>query len=657
MADTVIQIRDTDPNNPGQKIGRLLVDTGLTDPSTGHLLFVPGTAIVSGGASDALTTCVPPSTVEVAINNYSEVDAGLLATIQATDPNAEFKQVTAGQLADFNDDGEADIAADPSSGGSFDGRVFRVVQANLDFTIADCLLDADTIDLGVTVTLTRTADTPPTSGGDGGINISNTDTDALLQSTVIMGGADGNLSETVTLGLTKADLLSGNIALVLSLQTQDGVLPATNGVNWTGISIAVSVSTSAVCAPQPALRTKGCQDDAIVENLQAIATSSSASSLPLDAFGNVAVSNLTARVALAFNYNINTELAVTDASGTGSVSHSGQFAVLSTGASVSSDATLSSIRVIDYYPGTGAKAVFTGTFDAGAEGSEQWIGVGDYDADGFFFVRKDLEFGIDRVSGGVHHFVPQTDWNRDKADGLGVLPLMSTWELGNVFQVRYQWLGFGAIKFYVENPSNGAFILVHLVEYANTATVTSVNNPSFPLHAGVRNTTNAADIVLQVPSMGGYLEGEHFDTGPLFSTDNQKTGVGSTFTNIFTVRSKTTYQGVVNRIHATALELSADSDGTKAVTVKLIKNATLGGVPSYADVSTNTSVMEVDTAGTTVTGGTALKTFRLSKNESKDIDISSLDIEFLAGNTLTVAMATDSGTSDCGAAFTWRESL
>jgi hypothetical protein len=68
-------------------------------------------------------------------------------------------------------------------------------------------------------------------------------------------------------------------------------------------------------------------------------------------------------------------------------------------------------------------------------------------------------------------------------------------------------------------------------------------------------------------------------------------------------------------------------------------------------------VVDYDTTGTTLTGGVVIKTIRLSKLESKDIDVSQIVMELYAGETLTISAQTDSGTSDIGAAVTWRESV
>ena len=157
--------------------------------------------------------------------------------------------------------------------------------------------------------------------------------------------------------------------------------------------------------------------------------------------------------------------------------------------------------------------------------------------------------------------------------------------------------------------------------------------------------------------MGGFLEGEHDETGLIRSQPNRKTGVTTTLTNIITIRNKSTYASVQNRSNLTLLELSAEADGTKGVDVYVILGATLGGTPSYTDIDTTNSPVDYDVAGTTVTGGRTIKVFALSKIESRDIDISTLDIEVFAGETITIAAKTSGATSDIFGAVTWREDL
>ena len=55
-------------------------------------------------------------------------------------------------------------------------------------------------------------------------------------------------------------------------------------------------------------------------------------------------------------------------------------------------------------------------------------------------------------------FIAQADWNRDTFESLDP-------QKGNVYEIKYQYLGFGNIDFYVEG--NNGFVLVHRLEYVN----------------------------------------------------------------------------------------------------------------------------------------------------------------------------------------------
>jgi len=74
-------------------------------------------------------------------------------------------------------------------------------------------------------------------------------------------------------------------------------------------------------------------------------------------------------------------------------------------------------------------------------------------------------------------FVAKASWNRDTAS------FLTDVTKGNVYRIIYQYLGYGAIYFFVERPSTGKFVLVHQIEDANANTTPSLGNPS--LHVGV----------------------------------------------------------------------------------------------------------------------------------------------------------------------------
>ena len=225
------------------------------------------------------------------------------------------------------------------------------------------------------------------------------------------------------------------------------------------------------------------------------------------AFGELAVQQIIPQVQIHFPYNLNTEIINTTTSGSGSVTHSGQFAVISSGAATSSGSALFSNRYLEYHPGIGALCRFTAIFDTAVSGNTQIAGCGNA-TDGFFFGYNGTTFGILRRSGSSDNWIAQTSWNIDKMDGTGPSKMTLDTTKGNVFQIQFQWLGFGSITFSLENQYSGQLIPVHRISYSNQNTSTSINNPSLPFQAESLNTTNNTDIQLKVPSIGMFIQGQ-----------------------------------------------------------------------------------------------------------------------------------------------------
>ena len=79
-------------------------------------------------------------------------------------------------------------------------------------------------------------------------------------------------------------------------------------------------------------------------------------------------------------------------------------------------------------------------------------------------------------------------------------------------------------------------------------------------------------------------------------------------------------------------------------------------MPSYTDISTNTSVVDYDTAGTTLTGGQVIDFGVLGSTGSASESGSSVtDIILLPGETLTLAVEATQGTTDATVGIRWVE--
>lgn len=255
-------------------------------------------------------------------------------------------------------------------------------------------------------------------------------------------------------------------------------------------------------------------------------------------------------------------------------------------------------------------------------------------------------------------WTPQSSWNGfDTFDGTGVSGVTLDPTKGNVYRIAYQWLGFGAIRFYIEEPATGSFVEVHRIVYANQNTVPSVYNPTFPLYVSAINHANTTNMTLKTASMVGMVQGKEVEHGERFGADASKASV-TTEVAVLTIRVKEVYQSRINRTHIFPDLWSGggENSGGKTINFRLLYNATLGGTPSYSDIDTNTSVVEVDTSATTVTGGfELLEVITVGGTASQVVQLDT-GFHMAPGDTLTVS-AQSSQTSTAITSFGWIEEI
>lgn len=247
------------------------------------------------------------------------------------------------------------------------------------------------------------------------------------------------------------------------------------------------------------------------------------------------------------------------------------------------------------------------------------------------------------------------DWNIDKADGTGILPLID-WSQGNVFQIRYQWLGYGAITFFLENPASGNLIPIHKIQYANSNTTPSVNNPSLQFLANAANALTTEDVSCFVGSVSGGIDGgkdglygnKHAET---YSKSIANTGLNT----IVNFRAPHNFRGFSNRSEVSILRLGFTA--SSAANIKLVKNPTLGGSANWTSLSSSV-LLESDTSSTLVTNGTTVWAERAEKQDRFVVDpAQSIDqiVKLYPGDVLSICGTADSGTSNINVAVNWIE--
>jgi hypothetical protein len=366
----------------------------------------------------------------------------------------------------------------------------------------------------------------------------------------------------------------------------------------------------------------------------------------LTAFSELKVAEYDPIGAWTFPYNINPRLIESQELNGGTVTHTGAFAQMQTGAAADGEASISTRKSVRYQPGVGGLVRFTATFTEGVADSQQLVGIGD-DLDGLFFGYVGTEFGVLRRNNGTDFFTARSEWNELPFDALDPTKL-------NVYQIQYQWLGAGEIRFYIEFPGFGGFVLVHRDKYANTETDVSLQNPSLPLYAGVKNTGNTTNLTVRTPSGTSGLEGDSTNRSQRIIEGAAGTqSVGGTEVPIISISNPTTYEGIANRLTTRPVLVSIATAGTGNTLVRffLRLNATLTGA-SFSPIDAASSPVEQDTAATALSGGTFVTATQIPIQDKLLYDLKDFEIQIAPGETLTVSAVSTGGTVSCGAAIT-----
>ena len=360
------------------------------------------------------------------------------------------------------------------------------------------------------------------------------------------------------------------------------------------------------------------------------------------AYGEIMTVGITPVIQVDFIYGVNGEIFSTS-SVSATIGTNNSNLEISCSGSSGSYAQIQTKNYMRYRPGQGNGLRFTAIFTTGSEGTKQLYGVGD-DNDGYFIGMSGSNFGILRRSFGVEYWTLQEDFNVDRLDGSTGTTFAYDPTKGNVFDMQYQWLGYGAITFNIEDPETGLFIPFHKIKYSNTSTVPTTQYASNPITIRVEtNQDTAVPPTLKGASMMAYLEGERVYTGPVFAQSATVSSFSATTnTNIITIKNNTTFKGIENKIPAKTKVLTFSCEGNKPLVVSLHKNATLAGSPSYTNVGSD-STMSYTKASAGVSGGSLIGSFTLSKSGNLFITEKDFEQFINPGDTLTFAASTVSG--------------
>ena len=385
------------------------------------------------------------------------------------------------------------------------------------------------------------------------------------------------------------------------------------------------------------------------------------------AFGEVLTGQLHSQFQGSFEYTVdNTDLNENVEVNGGTVTQASGMAVLTTSTTTASTALFASRRHARYRSGLGGVDRFTALFTSPVAATEQYIGLADEVGssaafkNGYMVGYDGTTFGLHRFQNDVKFTTAIANWD-DPLDGTGPSGMTIDHTKLNIFFIQFEYLGAGAINVFVKSDTSRKLILAHHEDYTNQNTEPSTHNPNFHHTMWVNNKGTTSNLILKSSSYGYFVEGKTSFIElhqPENSSGKQTKATVTTEVAIFTIRNKATYVSKTNFIDILLMGTSGSIEATSANNlgeIRVVKNATLGGSPLYSNINTTNSVVEIDTSGTTVTGGTEIGSELLAgKNDKLNRDLINSKFIIAPGETVTFA-GNSANSSTINARCSWRE--
>lgn len=264
----------------------------------------------------------------------------------------------------------------------------------------------------------------------------------------------------------------------------------------------------------------------------------------------------------------------------------------------------------------------------------------------------------------VETFISQSSWNVDTMDGNGPSRFVLDHTKGNVYNVGYQYLGFGNPTFSVEDSATGMLTTCHRIQIANSKTTTVMSNPHVQARWEAINSGSSTGVTVRGASAATFTEGLVMrSVGPSFTTTSYKASVGVTQVPALTVRANRMYKnqscfGELDVFNISVGDDAGNAANTRLVIVNVYKNAVIGGPVNFQSVDPR-SIASVDTSATTITTNSAtqlLKTYVVPANSSIILNLAAENFFVANGESITIGLRTYSNTVDTVAtSISWFE--
>lgn len=389
----------------------------------------------------------------------------------------------------------------------------------------------------------------------------------------------------------------------------------------------------------------------------------------IDAFSRLRVSNPTSVFDAQLTYDLQPTLFEQTTNGTGaSIAHdSTDRCALMTFSSTPTggETTMQTYEHFRYQPIKSQLVAVTFNFIEAATNVLKYAGYSDGN-NGFEFQNDGTDniLKINSDTSAGDQSVTQTNWNLDKLDGTGLSGITLDITKTQILIIDFQALYVGRVRMGFD--IDGKIVYAHEFLNANSQTSPYIQTANLPIRVGMSCTGTVSTTMKYICSAVASEGGQELTASYDFAQSNNVTAGNGTDTHLISLRPRTTFNSIANRVKFGFIELELLVTGNSPIEWKLCVGQALT-TPSFANVNTSYSAMDYDTAGTlsgspaiVINRGYVAATSQVKGAQSSKI-VSRYPITLDAAGavrdlgTLTLLVSGIGGTSTTYGTLKWRE--
>jgi hypothetical protein len=261
-------------------------------------------------------------------------------------------------------------------------------------------------------------------------------------------------------------------------------------------------------------------------------------------------------------------------------------------------------------------------------------------------------------------FILSSQFNVDKLDGTGPSGMIIDPQKGNVYQIGFQYLGFGNTKFQIEDPETGYFTTIHEIKNANALTKPVLKNPNLSILATSANIGGVTPVEMKTASMVAFVEGIVSKLDPKYATSADFSINSTTYLPLILLKTDRVFNNISSFGSFELFKLGASNESAsaapKTLTVGLFLASQIGGDVNFEYVSEDQSIVscaKLDPSSNTIDNLSSIAPFYetvVGAGSATTQLLESLSFSFGPGEEILVAIKS-SGTVAGTITLNWYE--